>query len=212
MINLNRLQQKKVPILVIDTDPDILDLLGPYDEELSCRPDIFDDWVADHNRKNETQFTAKTLPEDLQETCLRELFYDDHDRYQWGWSDLKENFQEMLDQNGYEEGDMFVVEASPCGWHGQSGCRKFKYNGDSEQFIRESFGSLDDRQFHARLWKISKKELSATVSCHDIPTGAAMDVIKVKECEYCGETFVPKHRNHIYCTKTCRLDEAKSRR
>ncbi|MDA8140778.1 MAG: hypothetical protein M0036_19190 [Desulfobacteraceae bacterium] len=206
---LNRLQAKKNPLLVIETDPDILDLLAPYDEERECNPDMFDEWVENFNARHETQHTAAQLPAELQENCLRELYGDDYDRYQWHWSDIKECLQQMLDENGYERGDLFVVEASPCGWHGRSGERTFKYDGSSEQFIRESFASLDSRTFHARLWNIDRKEIKATVSCHDIPTGAAMEVIKVNRCETCDEVFVPKHKHHRFCTSRCRRQNAR---
>jgi len=192
-------------VMTIDTSPSIFDIIGSYDDEYKVNPELFEDWVEQFNANNNTKYTPATLPEGDCEICLAQLFGDDCDRYSIHWEDTVENFQYLLNQNGFEEGDEFKVTAQPANWRGQTGWWYFGYDGKAEHFIRETFAKLD-RDFRADISEIGLRRMTATVYCHDIPMGSVVTIEAVRRCENCGRHFSPKHRNHIYCSASCRRE------
>jgi len=168
------------PIMVLDTSPDFEDVYD-LDEHFGFLKEQYEDQMEDFARSNGKSIDSITTKKD-KEQFVRD-FYMAHIEWfnedaQVHWDDEKLYLKEMLNDVGFDKGNVEVV-ASPGGWHGKTGELTFNWNGDIDQLIEKSFGSLD-HDFHAKINRVGKDTIEATVSCHDIPTGAGMVIRRVE--------------------------------
>ena len=171
------------PIIVFDTSPDFDDVYN-LEEQFDHLKDQYEDETKEFAESQGKSIDSITTKKD-KEQFVRD-FYMEHiewfsDDVRVHWDDEKSYLKSMLNDVGFDRGNVEVV-ASPSGWHGETGKLLFNWNGDIDQLIEKSFGSLAN-DFHAKINRIGKDTIEATVSCHDIPTGAGIVIRRVEENE-----------------------------
>lgn len=168
------------PIIVLDTSPDFEDVYN-LEEQFDHLKDQYKDEVEkfakSQGKSIDSITTKKDKEEFVRDFCMdhMEWFSDDARVY---YEDEKSYLKSMLNDVGFDEGDIEVI-ASPSGWHGKTGELSFHWNGDINKLIEKSFGSLGN-DFRANINRVGKDTIEATVSCHDIPTGASVTIRRVE--------------------------------
>lgn len=173
------------PILELSTSPSFEDVYGEdmsdqYDHLLESYPDMIEDLLSEKDMKLSDVKNKSDKNDIVTEFYLKHPHWFSDDA-EFHWESETDYFKEILDAAGFESG-MVEVSAGPSGWHGQRGSLEFYWDGDINKFISKTFGALD-RNFNARVNKVGKNIVEATVYCHDIPTGSHVEIRRVKDEE-----------------------------